>query len=98
MATAQLFPIYSKISRKILHKTARRRESAGTEIVEGLDRVLLVLRCPVHQWSWPRTNREERFHGYDAHQTCHKCTSKRMFDTREWHAGPIYRQNREYSR
>jgi hypothetical protein len=97
VATAQLLPIYSKISQKILGRTVRRREIVGTEIVEGFGRFLLALQCPVHEWSWPRANREERYRGYDAHQTCHKCTSRRMFDTREWQAGPLYRQNREYS-
>lgn len=95
MATAQLLPIYTKISQKILRKTARRHEVAGNQIVEGLDRFWLVLRCPVHAWSWPRTNKEERLPGFDAHQTCHKCTSRRMFDTREWQAGPVYRRTRE---
>ena len=94
MATAQFFPIYTKISQKILHKGAHTCEVGGAEIVEGLNRLLLALRCPAHAWSWPRTNRDERFDGYDAHQTCHKCTSRRMFDTREWHAGPVYRRAR----
>jgi hypothetical protein len=97
VATAELLPVYTKLSQKILRTAARRREVGsyrevgGNRIVEGLDLFWLVLRCPMHAWSWPRTNREERFEGFDAHQTCHKCTSRRMFDTREWQSGPVYR-------
>ena len=93
MATAQLLPIYTKLSRKLLRKAARSREIHGNQmIVEGLDLFWLALRCPMHAWSWPRANHEERVEGFDAHQTCHKCTSRRLFDTREWHAGPVYRR------
>jgi len=92
VATAQLLPIYTKISQKILRKTGRSHVVGGNQIVEGLDRFWLVLRCPMHAWSWPRTNKEERLAGFDAHQTCHKCTSRRMFDTRAWQAGPVYRR------
>lgn len=92
MATANILPIYTRLSQRILRKVARQRELAGTEIVEGLEKVWLVLRCPMHEWSWPRTNKEERFEGFDAHQTCHKCTSRRLFDTRDWHSGPIYKR------
>lgn len=92
MATAQILPIYTKISQKILAKTIRRREVGGAQIVEGLEGLWLALRCPMHAWTWPRANKEERFRGYDAHQTCHKCMSHRMFDTQEWQSGPIYRR------
>ena len=93
MATAQLLPIYTKLSQKILRKTARSREIRGNQIiVKGSELFCLALRCPMHAWSWPRANREERVEGFDAHQTCHKCTSRRLFDTRDWHAGPVYRR------
>ena len=98
MATAQLLPIYTKLSQKILRKTARWSEVGrnhvvgGNQIVEGLDRFWLALRCPLHTWSWPRANYEERIEGFDAHQTCHKCTSRRMFNSQDWHAGPVYRR------
>ena len=91
MATAELLPIYTKLSQRILRTAARRREIGDNQIVEGLGLFWLSVRCPMHAWSWPRTNHEERFEGFDAHQTCHKCTSRRMFDTREWQAGPVYR-------
>jgi hypothetical protein len=91
VATAQLLPIYRTISRKILRRTARSSSISKFEIVEGFDLFLLALSCPSHAWTWPRANNEERFGGYDSHQTCHKCMSRRMFDTHGWQSGPIYR-------
>jgi hypothetical protein len=92
VATTQLLPVYAKLGRKILRRSAQIHGIAGTEFVEGLDRFWLALRCPLHAWSWPRANRDERLGHYDSHQTCHKCTSRRMFDTHEWQAGPIYKK------
>ena len=97
MATANVLPIYARLSQKILRKAVRQRSIGGTEIVEGLDRFWLVLRCPMHAWSWPRANKDERVEGFDAHQTCYKCTSHRAFDTRGWQAGPIYKRHRDHS-
>jgi hypothetical protein len=94
VATTYILPIYAKISRKLLRKTAS-RQVGDTEIVEGFDRFWLSLRCPSHAWSWPRANNRERFEGFDSHQTCHKCTSHRMFNTSSWNAGPVYRQRGE---
>ncbi|MGA8743398.1 MAG: hypothetical protein WB561_19570 [Terracidiphilus sp.] len=91
MATANILPIYTRLTQKILGKAGSRRETGDAKILEGLKLFWLELSCPTHAWSWPRTNQEERFEGFDAHQTCHKCTSRRLFDTREWHAGPIYK-------
>jgi hypothetical protein len=101
VATAELVPIYTKLSQKILRKGVHQREVSGfgaagiNEIVEGLELFWLALRCPMHAWNWPRTNKEERFEHFDAHQTCHKCLSRRMFNTREWQAGPVYRHQVE---
>jgi hypothetical protein len=92
VATTYIYPIYEKLSQKILGKTVRRQEFGGAQIVEGLEALWLALRCPMHAWSWPRSNKEERFDGYDAHQTCWKCMSRRMFDTRGWQSGPIYKR------
>lgn len=97
MATAQLLPLYRTISRKILGKSSHSRLQGEFQIVEGFDRFLLALSCPAHAWTWPRANSEERLGGYDAHQTCHKCMSRRMFDTEKWQAGPIYRHRRDNS-
>lgn len=95
MATAHILPIYTRLSQKILGKPLRR--TGSTVVVEGLERFWLAVRCPMHSWSWPRANKDERVEGYDAHQTCYKCTSHRAFDTRGWQAGPIYRRLREHS-
>ena len=99
MATAQLLPIYTKISQKILRKRSAQGLnvvsnpviSGNQYIVEGLDRFWLALRCPSHAWSWPRANQQEAPRGFDSHQTCHKCQSRRMFNTQRWTAGPLYR-------
>jgi len=91
VATTPLLPIYAKLSRKFIRK--RVQVFAGVEVVEGIDRFWLALRCPRHAWNWPRANRDERLGRYDSHQTCHKCTARRMFDTRGWQAGPIYKKN-----
>jgi hypothetical protein len=90
VATAQLLPIYTKISQKILRKNGAQRLKVESDrvlggnqyIIEGLDRFWLALRCPSHAWSWPRANQEERVQGFDSHQTCH---------TQRWQVGPIYR-------
>jgi hypothetical protein len=98
VATAELLPIYTKLSQKILSKAVRSgeagsyREAGDNQIVEGLDLFWLTLRCPTHAWTWPRANNEEHFQGFDAHQTCHKCTSRRLFDTQKWQSGPVYRR------
>ena len=96
MATTHFLPIYAKLGRKILRGSARGRVFAGGEVVEGIGLFWLALRCPQHAWSWPRANGDERLGQYDSHQTCHKCTSRRMFDTQAWQAGPVYkrRENR----
>jgi hypothetical protein len=92
VATTQILPVYIRISRKILGKSERSHRVGSMKLVEGLDRMWLSLRCPVHAWSWPRANCEDRLPGYDSHQTCHKCISHRMFDTNGWQAGPVYRK------
>ncbi|HEY2468457.1 MAG TPA: hypothetical protein VGI45_11570 [Terracidiphilus sp.] len=92
MATTNILPIYIRISRTILGKTARSHRVGSMELVEGLDRMWLTLRCPMHAWSWPRANHEERLSGFDAHQTCYKCNSSRMFDSHEWLAGPVFKR------
>ena len=91
MATTQLFPIYTKLSRAFQGRPASRNDRGEIEIVAGMSRVWLALRCPTHAWSWPRANKDERTSGFDSHQTCYKCMSKRMFDTQGWQAGPVYK-------
>ena len=84
MATTQFLPGYAKLGRKLL-----RTGLAGAEVLAGLDRMWLALRCPHHAWSWPRANEDPGPGRYDSHQTCHKCTSRRLFNTQSWEPGPI---------
>ena len=92
MATAHLLPIYRTITGRILRRRVRSYGAGEIRIVEGFELFCLALSCPFHSWTWPRANRDERMGGYDAHQTCHKCMSRRMFDTRAWRVGPIYKR------
>jgi hypothetical protein len=91
MATTNAFPAYIGISGDIRRIRPRFGEAESILIVEGFNWLLLFLRCPRHQWTWPRANREERVNGFDAHQTCFKCSSRRLFNSKDWRSGPIYR-------
>lgn len=90
---AHTFPIYSRLSRKILHPHSRPRVVGSVQFVMGFDRLRLFLHCPRHTWTWPRSNHEERVAGFDAHQTCLKCNMKRLFDSQLWQSGPVYRRH-----
>jgi hypothetical protein len=95
VAITQALPLYANVEQRAEHKIlrfpARTRETETVEIVVGMKRIWLMMTCPRHAWSWPRLNKgEERFPGFDAHQTCHKCTSRRFFDSRAWEAGPLF--------
>ncbi len=96
MAAAHALPAQTKLSPKVGRIRRLPRETESVRMVAGLGRLLLLLTCPHHAWTWPRTNQEEHVSGFDAHQTCLKCHSRRLFDSREWHPGPIY-QNRRHS-
>jgi len=87
---AQVFPIYAKLSRRLLRMAAPRADQP-IHVIAGLDRIRLFLDCPRHAWAWPRSNRDEHYPGFDSHQTCSKCSSKRFFDSRRWRSGPLYR-------
>ena len=87
--TTHTFPTYIGISRKAQRTLPRYGEAEPVQIVAGFDWLLLFLQCPRHEWTWPRTNKQERFHGFDAHQTCFKCSSKRFFNSRTWQSGPL---------
>jgi len=62
-----------------------------------MSRLWLAVLCPKHSWTWPRANRDERLGRYDSYQICHKCMSRRMFDTQAWQAGPIYKRREDQS-
>jgi hypothetical protein len=96
VATVQALPIYrdpeQKTEEKVLQFPTRAREVESIDLIFGMRRFWLMMSCLRHKWSWPRANKEERLHGFDAHQTCQKCRSTRFFDSHAWQAGPIYRQ------
>lgn len=94
MATTHALPANIALSPKTTHVRPRPRDIGSVRVVAGLHRLLLLLKCPQHAWNWPRTNQEEHVSGFDAHQTCFKCHSQRLFDSKEWHPGPIYRNRR----
>jgi hypothetical protein len=76
-------------------KTPAFRKSSGDaeqiHLLPGLNRLLLRLVCPIHSWNWPRPIQGESPAGFDAHQTCFKCTVERLYNTTRLEAGPLYR-------
>jgi len=75
-------------------RTARTRlQAAGSlKLVHGLDLVLLELCCS-HKWSWPSANGNQSvIDGFDSHQNCSECATERLFNSKSWKAGPMYRQ------
>lgn len=70
----------------------KRLQAAGTfKLVRGLDLVLLELCCS-HKWSWPSANADQSvIEGFDSHQNCSKCATERLFNSKSWKAGPMYR-------
>jgi hypothetical protein len=92
MATANSVLRTTRLSQKFMRTYEHPRESNSLNLVMGLDRLLLSLKCPMHSWTWPRANTDERIEGFDAHQTCFKCDSKRFWDSRGWQPGPVYRR------
>ncbi len=96
MATAHAIPTYTGSGHKIRTRP-QQFEAEHTHIVAGFDWFRLLLSCPRHAWTWPRTNREERVKGFDAHQTCLKCASRRLFNSKDWQPGPIYRSRSRHN-
>jgi hypothetical protein len=60
-------------------------------LVHGVRRALLLLYCPFHAWNWPRLMPDGSREGFDAHQTCFKCNTQRLYNTSNLTAGPLYR-------
>ncbi len=59
--------------------------------VQGVRRILLLLYCPSHSWNWPRLMPDGSREGFDAHQTCFKCNTQRLYNTTSLTAGPLFR-------
>jgi hypothetical protein len=60
-------------------------------LIVGFRRVLLRFTCPAHAWNWPRLAKENAPEGFDAHQTCFKCSVERAYSTTRLESGPLYR-------
>jgi hypothetical protein len=91
-------PSYLPYAAPVLNTPAFRKPSGEAEqihLVPGFHRLLLRFACPFHSWNWPRPIQSEspaRFDaGFDAHQTCFKCTVERLYNTTRLEAGPLYR-------
>jgi hypothetical protein len=87
-------PSYLSFAAPELKAPALRRPSVEAEqihLVPGINRLLLRLACPFHSWNWPRPIQGESPAGFDAHQTCFKCTAERLYNTTRLEAGPLYR-------
>jgi hypothetical protein len=63
----------------------------GIRLILGFDRILLMFTCPSHAWNWPRPIQGNKPDGFDAHQTCFKCSTERLYNTNTLQAGPLYR-------
>jgi hypothetical protein len=70
-------------------------EAEQIHLILGFNRFLLRFACPFHSWNWPRPIQGESpagfDAGFDAHQTCFKCTVERLYNTTRLEAGPLYR-------
>jgi hypothetical protein len=87
-------PSYLSFAAPKLKPSAFRKPSVDAEqihLVPGVNRFLLRLACPFHSWNWPRLIQGESPAGFDAHQTCFKCTVERLYNTTRLEAGPLYR-------
>ena len=87
-------PSYLPYAAPGLRTPAFRRPSVEAEqihLVPGVNRLLLRLACPIHSWNWPRPIQGESPEGFDAHQTCFKCTVERLYNTTRLEPGPLYR-------
>jgi hypothetical protein len=63
----------------------------GIRLIQGFHSILLKFACPSHAWNWPRPIRGQKPAGFDAHQTCFKCSTERFYNTSNLQAGPLYR-------
>ncbi len=79
-----------------LHVVEKRKPvTESLKLLGGFDVLLLKIACPSHAWSWPRSNKIEAIEGFACHQTCTKCASQRLFDSRSWRPGPYYKRGIE---
>lgn len=69
------------------------RGNTQIELVGRIDRAFIRMACPRHEWNWPLSNLDSvKIDGFDAHQNCTKCASERLFNSKRWIPGPIFRK------
>jgi len=75
------------------------RGNSQIELVGPVDRAFIRMACTRHEWNWPILNRDiAKIDGFDAHQSCTKCASQRLFNSRNWIPGPMFRKLSHCSR
>ncbi len=92
METTTTTSTYALLASKAENLQQQWRDEEAIQLIWGLDWFVRTIACPNHGWTWPRSLDGESIEGFDAHQTCFKCTAERFFDTRHWQAGPMYRR------
>lgn len=73
-------------------------EPGGIHILTGTAKLMGNFKCRNHKWTWPQTS--ERFDyasavdggQFDSHQTCTECGIHRLFESREFQPGPLFRE------
>jgi hypothetical protein len=91
MGTATIATLDSPIRLRQLRKALR--ENSQIELVGPIDRAFIRMACPRHEWNWPISNRDiAKVDGFDAHQSCTKCASERLFNSKNWIPGPVFRK------
>jgi hypothetical protein len=89
---------------KILFKGKRRKlYGEGMHFLTWWERFMSSRLCG-HRWSFPITLKDHSYgikvaaHGgqpaydYDSHQTCTRCGDHRLFSTKIWAPGPMFRR------
>lgn len=97
MSTASTAALDSPIPIRDLRQALR--ANSQIELVGPIARAFISMACPQHEWNWPLSNSQNlKVCGFDAHQSCVKCASERLFDSRSWTPGPMFRKRSHVSR
>jgi hypothetical protein len=91
VATSQTYLDYTGLDSSDRSAPPKPGDTERIRLVAGFHRVWLKLACPFHRWNWPRPVQAGKPYGFDAHQTCFKCTTERFYNTSTLKAGPLYR-------
>jgi hypothetical protein len=91
MGTASTAVLDSPI--RIRHLRKALRENTQIELIGHVDRAFIRMACPRHEWNWPLSISDTvKIDGFDAHQSCTKCASQRLFNSKKWTPGPMFRK------